>query len=182
MDDPSAPNPKHRKNWTPRKPRISPLDESTSSSCFDAYQCPLCIEPFSELEWRFFPCPCRYRLCSWCLHQIRTAGDSKCPQCRNIYDEQKFKVLDVTESAPFRPPPALTSTATPTAVDKKPLPGKAMRRVPVKPSRVAEIVRSVAELETRVRQVTQPKQPPKSVGVIRRPAAPTVKPGLGVWD
>lgn len=51
-------------------------------------ECPLCIEPLSNIENDFYPCPCGYQICSFCFQHIME-GDEKqrrCPLCRRPYD------------------------------------------------------------------------------------------------
>lgn len=51
----------------------------------DRLICPICVEKFDDLELRFTPCPCGYRVCAMCIHLIKEKADGKCPNCRDEY-------------------------------------------------------------------------------------------------
>ena len=76
--------------------------EVTTPSCAsgsnrDILNCPICIEKFDELELRFHPCPCGYRVCAMCIHLIKEKTDGKCPNCRDDYDQRRCRVSDAIE-------------------------------------------------------------------------------------
>eukprot|EP01052_Picozoa_sp_SAG31_P014461 SAG31_NODE_900_length_11140_cov_3.806086_1_plen_2434_part_00 len=51
----------------------------------DERDCPLCCEPFDTTDMEFQSCECSYRVCVWCFHRIKDAGDGKCPSCRTCF-------------------------------------------------------------------------------------------------
>ena len=62
---------------------VTPLCQSVLDR--DRLFCPICVEKFDELELRFTPCPCGFRVCSMCIHLIKEKADGKCPNCRDEY-------------------------------------------------------------------------------------------------
>lgn len=48
-------------------------------------QCPLCMEELDLTDLSFQPCPCNYKICLWCYHQMLEATDAKCPACRQPF-------------------------------------------------------------------------------------------------
>lgn len=68
-------------------------DEAMSEENMVAYvtECPLCAEALDVGDYGFFPCPCDYQVCLWCLERIRTQENNKCPQCRRDYDEREYR-------------------------------------------------------------------------------------------
>ena len=91
---------------TPEVVKSAPSESSgvVDAGVFAATCCPICIEDYNEMEWRFCPCPCGYRLCAMCLHLIRQESDGKCPQCRDIYKEDRFRILSEIEAGPYKKP------------------------------------------------------------------------------
>lgn len=74
----------------------------------DTNLCPVCCGPMDETDIRLFPCPCGYQvfrvpsllrlqMCMWCLNQI-TSTDNRCPNCRQTYNPDKYRIVDVSES------------------------------------------------------------------------------------
>ena len=63
----------------------------------DTNLCPVCCGPMDETDIRLFPCPCGYQLCMWCLNQI-TSMDNRCPNCRQTYNPDKYRIVDISES------------------------------------------------------------------------------------
>ena len=59
----------------------------------DIIFCPICTEKFDEVELGFIPCPCEYRVCAMCIHLIKEKADGKCPNCRELYLEDRQKVM-----------------------------------------------------------------------------------------
>ena len=74
------------------KTYIAPTDISR-----DSLVCPICVEKFEELELRFYPCPCGYRVCAMCIHLIREKADGKCPNCRELYVEDRQRLASEIE-------------------------------------------------------------------------------------
>jgi len=73
---------------TNRRAEIFPTAYKTphiDTPSLDSITCPICVESFDEVEIRYFPCPCKYRVCAMCVHQIRQLADGKCPSCRDDY-------------------------------------------------------------------------------------------------
>lgn len=52
--------------------------------------CPLCMEVLDPTDQAFFPCPCRYQVCLWCVHHIREQMSGTCPACRQEYVDENF--------------------------------------------------------------------------------------------
>lgn len=59
-------------------------------------ECPLCVEPLDDSDKNFLPCPCGYRVCMWCWHNIRENLNGLCPACRSPYnaDPHAFSIVD----------------------------------------------------------------------------------------
>ena len=59
-------------------------------------ECPLCVEPLDISDRNFLPCPCGYRVCMWCWHNIRENLNGLCPACRSPYnaDPHAFASVD----------------------------------------------------------------------------------------
>ncbi|XP_054714072.1 CCR4-NOT transcription complex subunit 4-like isoform X2 [Uloborus diversus] len=62
-------------------------------------ECPLCMDPFEMDDINFYPCTCKYQICRFCWHRIRTDENGLCPACRKQYPEDPadFKPLSVEE-------------------------------------------------------------------------------------
>ena len=132
----------------------------SSDSC-----CPICIEPFNDLERRLIPCPCNYRLCTWCLHQIRQYGDNKCPICRDLYSEHKFQ----TDYAPsFSSTPRITN-------EPPPRPRQRHKKHIVSAAPIVHVTQCKTQLE-RQPPPTNARVPPP-IPRLQRFAG-----GLSVWD
>lgn len=182
-----------------RRPDQSNVSSSSSvqtkspvidNGVFDSAYCPICIEPYDDMEWRFYPCPCNYRLCSMCLHQIRIA-DGKCPQCREGYCEAKFRVLSEAEVGPLKRqavtmPPFKTSHFAKENVrqNQRAYPGKsipAFHRKQTSPP-VYQAKPTVSELPKDI-----PKPPTAAIPVAATTASSVPRMqrfsgGMGVWD
>lgn len=65
----------------------------------DVLNCPVCVESFDELELRFHPCPCGYRVCAMCVHLIKEKANGKCPHCRQDYSADEARISDEIDSA-----------------------------------------------------------------------------------
>jgi hypothetical protein len=63
---------------------------------------PLCITPFSEAEYDFYPRLCGYQICCFCLSKIREQTPSLCPSCRRPFDSDAAKRIGV-QYRPQRP-------------------------------------------------------------------------------
>ena len=59
-------------------------------------ECPLCVETLDASDRNFLPCPCGYRVCMWCWHNIRENLNGLCPACRSPYnaDPHAFSIVD----------------------------------------------------------------------------------------
>ncbi|KAG9390997.1 RNA recognition motif in Eukaryotic CCR4-NOT transcription complex subunit 4 [Carpediemonas membranifera] len=55
--------------------------------------CPLCGEKLDNTELSFFPCPCKYQVCRFCLHKLKQT-DARCPACRKPYDDKDARVIE----------------------------------------------------------------------------------------
>lgn len=64
----------------------------------DLLNCPVCIERYDDMELRFFPCPCGYRVCAMCVHLIKEKADGKCPHCREVYSVDRARVSNEIDS------------------------------------------------------------------------------------
>mmetsp|Transcript_16986 Transcript_16986/g.47015 ORF Transcript_16986/g.47015 Transcript_16986/m.47015 type:complete len:305 (+) Transcript_16986:79-993(+) len=51
----------------------------------ESTQCPLCVEEMDMTDLSFLPCPCGYRVCLFCLQQIKLHCRNQCPGCRREY-------------------------------------------------------------------------------------------------
>ena len=101
-------DPKSKNQRQPQKNRSRPVrgakhhgtrsDASTTPSTpafsKDCLSCPICIEKFEEMELRFYPCPCGYRVCAMCIHLIKEKADGKCPSCREEYSTDRVRVVE----------------------------------------------------------------------------------------
>ena len=168
---------KRGKVWRVKQNPPPEVSQPSTSSHRESYCCPICIEPLSSLEWCFFPCPCNYRMCSWCLHQIREMGDAKCPQCRQPYDETRFRTLDSNLLPPFEEAASNNFVTTRKRPEKK---------EPRSKKDIQNIQRSLQLYDQRLHK---PKrlQPPgmEPLGPQITPDPPKLqrfKGGLGVWD
>ena len=160
---------------------------------FDSAYCPICIEAYDEMEWRFYPCPCNYRLCSMCLHQIRVA-DGKCPQCREAYCEAKFRVLSEAEVGPLKRQPIAQPVPKSSHFAKengnrqyqpmypsKSILGSTFHRKIINPP-VYQPKPIVSEPPKDIRK--QPTEPSTSTSIpsIPQPRMQRFSGGIGVWD
>lgn len=48
--------------------------------------CPICMDVLELTDKSFNPCPCGFRLCVWCFHNINDKANGKCPACRSPYE------------------------------------------------------------------------------------------------
>jgi hypothetical protein len=71
---------------------VPPEHESDDDD--DDETCPTCIEKFDQQDKKFYPCPCKYRVCVFCVRRIQTEFDGRCPGCRRDYNEDDFAFLD----------------------------------------------------------------------------------------
>lgn len=63
----------------------------------DTAECPLCMEPFGLDDLNFYPCVCRYQICRFCWHRIRTDENGLCPHCREPYSENPAEYTPLTQ-------------------------------------------------------------------------------------
>lgn len=97
--------------------------------------CPLCMNRFDETDLSFVPCMCKYRVCLWCVHRLRSDGRG-CPACRRPYNgelldakprqlKKKNVVEDISGAQFFQQPrrrPATSTTATDPGPEPEPSP------------------------------------------------------------
>jgi RNA recognition motif-containing protein len=71
----------------------------TSSDEQSDKDCPLCMEALEIDDLNFYPCECKYQICRFCWHRIRTDENGLCPACRQQYPEDpvNFKPLTSEE-------------------------------------------------------------------------------------
>eukprot|EP01025_Chloroclados_australasicus_P010831 TRINITY_DN1457_c0_g2_i1.p1 TRINITY_DN1457_c0_g2~~TRINITY_DN1457_c0_g2_i1.p1 ORF type:complete len:778 (-),score=88.55 TRINITY_DN1457_c0_g2_i1:284-2617(-) len=74
--------------------------KTTQDGKSPAVYCPLCIEELDETEKKFYPCPCGYQVCLFCLDKLRNECNKLCPGCRQTYDDDP----SVNHPPPARPP------------------------------------------------------------------------------
>ena len=77
-----------------REPRVPTRKSARASLDQDVLHCPICVEKFDEMELRYFPCPCGYRVCAMCVHLIKEKADGNCPSCRSEYSNERSRVSD----------------------------------------------------------------------------------------
>jgi hypothetical protein len=88
---------------TPRRNKRHPGRASKSVTLArDVVFCPICTEKFEELELRFNPCPCGYRICAMCVHLIKEKTDGKCPSCRALYSQDRESLVPEVDSALYK--------------------------------------------------------------------------------
>lgn len=88
---------------TPRRNKRHPGKASKPVTfARDAVFCPICTEKFEELELRFNPCPCGYRICAMCVHLIKEKTDGKCPSCRALYSQERQSLVPEVDSALYK--------------------------------------------------------------------------------
>uniref|UniRef100_A0A7E4W4A5 RING-type domain-containing protein n=1 Tax=Panagrellus redivivus TaxID=6233 RepID=A0A7E4W4A5_PANRE len=59
-------------------------------------ECPLCLEKLEIDDINFFPCTCKYQVCRFCWHRIRTDENGLCPACRKPYPEDPVNFQPIT--------------------------------------------------------------------------------------
>ena len=91
-----------RNNKSRRNQRRPMREPKTVSITRESVFCPICTEKFEELELRFNPCPCGYRICAMCVHLIKEKTDGKCPSCRALYCEERESLVPEVDSALYR--------------------------------------------------------------------------------
>ena len=64
--------------------------------------CPLCIEELDATDRYFFPCPCGYQVCLYCVRNILDNINGLCPACRHPYDEDNFRLDEDQRSADLK--------------------------------------------------------------------------------
>eukprot|EP00916_Digyalum_oweni_P005242 GHVL01009203.1.p1 GENE.GHVL01009203.1~~GHVL01009203.1.p1 ORF type:complete len:594 (-),score=72.10 GHVL01009203.1:253-2034(-) len=60
----------------------------------EASRCPLCLEDLYPTDRGFYPCPCGYKVCLWCVHRIMERFNGLCPACREVYSKDNFRQDD----------------------------------------------------------------------------------------
>ncbi|KAE9555027.1 hypothetical protein FO519_001773 [Halicephalobus sp. NKZ332] len=58
--------------------------------------CPLCMEKLEIDDLNFYPCTCKYQVCRFCWHRIRTDENGLCPACRTPYPEDPVNFQPLT--------------------------------------------------------------------------------------
>jgi CCR4-NOT transcription complex subunit 4 len=68
-------------------------------------ECPLCMENFDLDEYSFYPCVCRYQICRFCWHRLRTDENGLCPACRQPYpdDPVTFQPVSAADLPKLKP-------------------------------------------------------------------------------
>uniref|UniRef100_A0AC34PUC8 CCR4-NOT transcription complex subunit 4 n=1 Tax=Panagrolaimus sp. JU765 TaxID=591449 RepID=A0AC34PUC8_9BILA len=61
-------------------------------------ECPLCMEKLEIDDLHFYPCVCKYQVCRFCWHRIRTDENGLCPACRTPYPEDPVNFQPLTPS------------------------------------------------------------------------------------
>lgn len=131
----------------------------------DVLNCPVCIESFDEMELRFYPCPCGYRVCTMCVHLIKEKADGKCPHCRQGYSSDRAQLLTEIDADVRRIFEKETTRLLQESM-KKPV-----KVIPLKPRRILPI----------------PPDPPARPQPPSLPPSPQIKltrfsGGMSVWD
>eukprot|EP00731_Ephydatia_muelleri_P025412 Em0017g495a len=70
---------------------------SVCSNDDEVPECPLCMEPLGLDDLNFYPCACRYQVCRFCWHRIRTDENGLCPHCREPYAENPAEYIPLTQ-------------------------------------------------------------------------------------
>lgn len=52
--------------------------------------CPICCEDLDITDKHFQPCPCGFKICSWCWNKIEQTTQ-RCPACRRQYDRSNIE-------------------------------------------------------------------------------------------
>lgn len=66
------------------------------------------MEDLDPTDRDFFPCPCDYQVCLWCVAHIQQKLGGKCPACRQPYSESKYRYIrptSVNQNPQPRPTP-----------------------------------------------------------------------------
>ncbi|EFC48982.1 RING zinc finger transcription negative regulator protein [Naegleria gruberi] len=52
--------------------------------------CPICCEDLDITDKHFQPCPCGFKICSWCWNKIDNTS-KRCPNCRREYEKSNIE-------------------------------------------------------------------------------------------
>ncbi|KAG2392662.1 hypothetical protein C9374_011387 [Naegleria lovaniensis] len=52
--------------------------------------CPICCEDLDITDKHFQPCPCGFKICSWCWNKIDNSS-KRCPACRREYEKSNIE-------------------------------------------------------------------------------------------
>jgi len=69
---------------------------------YEEESCPLCMEQLDPDDQAFFPCPCKYQVCLFCVHRIQENCNGQCPACRRCYDESSYAFDEEIKEAAVR--------------------------------------------------------------------------------
>ncbi len=97
-NDSNAAQPRSQRSRLPKGHKITATPSASSGNDTSMIEynliCPVCIEKFDDMELRFKPCPCGYRVCAMCIHLIKEKADGKCPNCRTEYSDARAALQD----------------------------------------------------------------------------------------
>ncbi|KAL9642736.1 hypothetical protein ABK040_009813 [Willaertia magna] len=54
--------------------------------------CPICCEEMDVTDKNFQPCPCGFKICTWCWNKIEQTTQ-RCPNCRRVYDKTNIEFV-----------------------------------------------------------------------------------------
>ena len=63
--------------------------------------CPLCCNELDATDLNFLPCPCGYQVCLYCYGRLENEFQSRCPACRNVYEEGSYKITNPADLAKY---------------------------------------------------------------------------------
>ena len=63
--------------------------------------CPLCCNELDATDLNFLPCPCGYQVCLYCYGRLESEFQSRCPACRNVYEEGSYKITNPADLAKY---------------------------------------------------------------------------------
>lgn len=152
----------------------------------DSLVCPICCEKFEELELRFYPCPCSYRVCTMCVHLIKEKADGKCPNCRETYEEGRQRLEEEVDKGIARILRQVTEEEAREARQAKQKPQKRIFQSPPKPWLNRSHIELCEKEINRILAAHQTSQSTKESSPVSTPA-PEIKltrfsGGLSVWD
>ena len=179
----------NRKQYHPRnKAKGGSLQDLASR---DSLVCPICCEKFDELELRFYPCPCSYRVCAMCIHLIKEKADGKCPNCREVYEDERQRLADKVDKGLARVLRQVTAEEEREARQAKQKATKPIFQSSTKPryNRSHHVVLCEKEID----KILAAHQAGKSTNQSTKESSPVITPapeikltrfsgGLSVWD